>query len=198
MITYDRAGFGKSTIDSLEKDISKHGILSGLRDLEIGLDKLGYNGKIVIVSHSYGGYYTMLYASKHEKQVKSVILLDINHDFYAQTAEEEMRKHRKETEAWKKKNIAFYYMAVNLKQTAEIMNKTTFPRSIPVTDIVDGISFLETNAEKEKWKACHRKFVAEHPKCKGITAVGCEHYIWFDNPSLVIDEVIKSYQKSGR
>lgn len=196
LITYDRAGFGLSTIDTTEKDISKHGVLNGLNDLEYALQMLGYNQDIILVSHSYGGYYTTLYAGKHPDLVKSIVLIDVNHNFYENTAEQEIKDHQKETMEWKKKNIAFYYMAVNLAETAKIMSQTTIPESIPVVDLVDGISFHETIEKTERWMECHKTFVETHPKSVGITAVGCSHYIWLDNPHLVIAVIARSYAET--
>ena len=43
LITYDRAGFGKSTINTLETDESKHGIINSVEDLEEGLKIFGYD-----------------------------------------------------------------------------------------------------------------------------------------------------------
>lgn len=196
LITYDRAGFGSSTIDTADTAVSSHGVLSGLTDLETGLQILGYNKDIVLVSHSYGGYYTTLYAGKHPDLVKSIVLLDVNHNFYEGTAEQEMKAHERETMEWKKKNIAFYYMAVNLAATSELMKSVSIPQNIPVVDFIDGISFLEKKEDVDRWKKCHRDFVQSHPKSTAITANGCEHYIWFDNPGLVISSIAKSYAET--
>ena len=50
LITYNRAGFGKSTFDT-----TRHGIQNGMIGLETGLRKLGYDGNILLVAHSQGG-----------------------------------------------------------------------------------------------------------------------------------------------
>ena len=39
LITYDRAGFGKSEEDTSNHDLDKHGILEGIKGLETGLKK---------------------------------------------------------------------------------------------------------------------------------------------------------------
>ena len=76
LITYDRAGFGKSDIDSRTTDVDSHGILNGVEGLEAGLRALGYGGPIVLVAHSYGGLYATLYASRHPTLVKAAVLID--------------------------------------------------------------------------------------------------------------------------
>lgn len=196
LITYDRAGFGSSTIDTKEIDVSKHGVLSGLEDLETALQMLDYNQDIMLVSHSYGGYYSTLYAEKHPSLVKSMVLIDVNHNFYENTVEQEMKEHQKETMELKKKNIAFYYMAINLAETSKLMSDISIPKNIPIIDLVDGISFHETRKKTERWIECHKMFVDSHPKSIGITAIGCGHYIWLDNPSLAVSVIARSYAET--
>lgn len=193
LITYDRAGVGRSTIDTSETDSSKHGILSGLNDLEIALNKLGYDKQIMLISHSYGGYYTTLYASAHPNLVKSIVLIDVSHNFHERYVEKETREHEKETQDFKKSNLGFYYLAVTFPETIKLMRNYSIPTNIPTIDFVDGISFQENKEKTEHWKECHKQFVNNHPKCIGITANGCGHSIWMDNPSLIIISISKLY-----
>jgi len=95
IIMYDRAGFGKSTIDTVSASNSDNWILDGLKDLEIGLEALGYNKDIILVSHSYGGYLSSLYANKYPDRVKSIILIDVSHNFHAKTAKKEAKNMQK-------------------------------------------------------------------------------------------------------
>lgn len=196
LITYDRAGFGKSTINTLETDDSKHGILSGLEDLENGLKKLGYYKQIMLVSHSYGGYFTTLYADRHPNLVKSIVLIDVNHNFEEKYAEKDFKEHEKETLEMKKNNLGFYYLAINIRETSKLISKLSIPKNIPVVDFINGISLFDDKEKIEYWKECHKNFVADHPKCTGITAYGCGHYIWFDNPSLIVSAISKSYAET--
>src|SRR3984885_16027828 len=78
LITYDHPGVGKSELDSSNQDIDKHGILQGIEGLETGLKKLGYDGKIMLVAHSYGGFCATLYAARHPALVKAAVLIDCN------------------------------------------------------------------------------------------------------------------------
>ena len=73
------------------------------------------------------------------------------------------------------------------------MSRHSIPKNIPVIDFVDGISFQENKEKTEYWKECHKQFVDDHPKCTGIIANGCGHYIWLDEPSLIILTIAKSY-----
>ncbi len=82
LITYDRAGFGQSQITDMNPDIQRHGIVNGIEDLEAALRKLGYDGDIMLVAHSYGGFYSELYAFRHPNHVKAVVLIEAIHVCY--------------------------------------------------------------------------------------------------------------------
>lgn len=44
-----------------------------------------------------------------------------------------------------------------------------------------------------RWKACHKQFANARPNRQGITAYGCGHIIFRDNPLLVISTIVKAY-----
>ncbi|PIF32911.1 alpha/beta hydrolase family protein [Flavobacterium sp. 9] len=199
LITYDRAGFGKSTIDTLQTDESKHGIINSIEDLEKGLKKLGYDKEILLVSHSYGGYLSALYASRHPKLVKGIVLIDVNHNYYEDgVIEKVVATQDKLIPEWKKNNKGTYYMSATILETVKIMSKISIPQSIPVVDFVNGIPFLKATEEIERWKECHKKFVANNPNVTGITANGCGHGIWIGNPPLVITTIAKMYANTSK
>ena len=189
LITYDRAGFGKSEIDS-------HGILSGVEGLEAGLRALGYGGNIVLVAHSYGGLYATLYASRNPTLVKAAVLIDAStacwfNDAFLSHFVNEWRK--KDTVKAKAKGLGTYYQSANLPQTVVFMRSVTFPSTIPVIDLVSEHPPFSDSSDVARWKDCHKLFVAGQPKRQGITAYGTTHYIYRDDPALVIHAIAKAY-----
>ncbi len=56
LITYDRAGLGKSEIDTMSINFKQE-----IKDLKYALKKLGFNKDLFIVSHSFGGFYSTLF-----------------------------------------------------------------------------------------------------------------------------------------
>jgi len=196
LITYDREGFGKSTINTLETEVSKHGMLNSLLDLETGLKKLGYNKQIMLVSHSFGGYFSTLYSVRNPNLVKSIVLIDVNHNFMEKFVESDLKKQELLIPQWKKNKLGIYYMASNIRETVKMMSEISIPKNIPVVDFVSGIPSFKETEKVEHWKECHKKFVESHPKSIGITAFECGHGIWFDNPNLVITTIAKSYAET--
>ena len=194
LITYDRAGFGKSELDTSNHDLNKHGILQGMEALETGLKKLGYTGNIMLIAHSYGGFYATLYAARHPATVKAAVLIDANHVCWFQdTYVDSVTQLR--TKAWaneKKINWPEYYMGMNLPITVALMRKTPFPATIPAIDLVSEKNFPDSTWSA-RWADCHRQFAAAQPNRTGITAYGCGHFIFRDNLLLAVSAVVKAY-----
>jgi pimeloyl-ACP methyl ester carboxylesterase len=199
LIAYDRPGFGKSELDTSNHDLGKHGILQGIEGLETALKKMGYDGNIMLVAHSFGGFCATLYAARHPAKVKAAVLFDVNHVcFFDDSYVDNITKIRKRMyDTMKHINLAVYYMAMNLPNTVLLMRKTPFPANIPVIDLVaDKIPPYPDSSAPERWRECHRQFVAAQPNREGITAYGCAHFIFRDNPPLAIRAVVKAYARA--
>jgi tetratricopeptide (TPR) repeat protein len=74
-----------------------------------------------------------------------------------------------------------------------VVNKMPFPLNIPVIDFVSGNPPFNDSVETNDWKQCHKDFANASSYRTGITAFGCGHYIFFDNPSLVINAIVEAY-----
>lgn len=197
LITYDRAGFGKSTFDT-----TRHGILNGMTGLETGLKKLGYNSNIILVAHSQGGLYAQLYAARHADKVKAAVLIDVTTTcFYNEkrlAATQQLINHQN-TYKLRTSNPGSYYQGADFSSNIERMRKFAFPITIPVTDFVSDRTPFEDSTEINDWKRCHREFAAVSSNRSGILATGCGHFIFNDNPPLVINAIVKAYTTaSGR
>ncbi|OQP57656.1 hypothetical protein A3860_08470 [Niastella vici] len=194
LITYGRSGFGKSELDTSNQDLNKHGIIHGMEGLETGLKKLGYNGNIMLIAASFGGFYATLYAARHPATVKAAVLIDANHVCWFTDAwvEDQMKERIRDSAITKNKDLAMYYQSLNLQNIVELLKKKPFPATIPVIDLVSENNFPDS-VMAARWRSCHRQFAAAQPNRQGITAYGCGHVIFRDNPSLVINAIVKEY-----
>jgi pimeloyl-ACP methyl ester carboxylesterase len=198
LITYDRLGFGQSEIDSADTS-RKHGLLNGIEDLETGLKALGYDGDVILVSHSLGGFYSQFFASRHPDRVKAAVLIDSSYacmftpDVNLDKMMDSMKAMVPDLENLKRTNPGRYYIYVNYPDTVHIMRKTTFPASIPVVDLVSEFTPYSDAEGKARWLACHKQFAAAAPNREGIVAYGSGHYIFQENPPLVVDSIVKIY-----
>jgi pimeloyl-ACP methyl ester carboxylesterase len=191
LITYDRTGFGKSTFDT-----TRHGILNGMKGLEKGLRILGFDGNIILVAHSQGGLYATLYASRHADKVKAAILIDVTTTcFYEKNRLDATQQliDKKNNDSFKKSRPGVYYQGADFSNNINYIRSITFPETIPVIDFVSDYTPFTNKKDSTDWKRCHKEFVGMKNNRKGIIAYGCGHFIFNDNPPLVIDAIVQAY-----
>lgn len=195
LITYDRSGFGTSEVNPNLKNESDFGILNGIKELETGLSKLGFNDEIILVPHSYGGFYTTLYASRHPDKVKYVVRIDAN--LIASYTDAVLKRMAKEEMPPKSgETLGFYYLLKNYPETVKVLRKVDFPSNVPVMDIISTDQGPYTNETWARIRKAHKDFVDAEPNRVEIIAEGSSHYIFKDNPSLVINTIIKAYSET--
>jgi pimeloyl-ACP methyl ester carboxylesterase len=190
LITYDRAGWGQSGFDT-----TQHGIVNGVRGLETALAKLGYAGDIMLVAHSFGGFYVTVYASRHQRQVKAAVLID------ASTAcwftDDELRRMRDaeipELAKLKAENIARYYQDIDFGGMIDLVRATPFPTQVPVIDFVAERPPFADTSDVQRWTTCHKAFVAAAANRRGMTAYDNGHYIFLKSPELVTAAITTAY-----
>jgi len=196
LITYDRAGLGLSGIDT-----TSISLLNEVKSLETALGKLGYSKNIFLVCHSFGSYYSTLYAERNKKAVKGAVFIDILSPCYFTKERAKSTKESVSREDWvllKKEAIGLYYVLKNLEGIYEFTKDKRFPADIPSTvigaDIPPGI--VKEN-EQAEWKECLKSFgtQANH---RYIFAKGCRHKVWKDNPTLVADAIVKQYRQVAK
>lgn len=193
VITYDRAGLGKSEIDT-----TKISFQNEVKDLEIALKKLGYSKKIFIVCHSFGGYYTSLFTHQNLKKVKGVICIDIATPcFFTKKWSDEFIQSIKE-EDWKmikQYKLGLFYVLSNFTNTAEFMQDKFFSTKTPLTMIMaENIQPMIKEEEKEKWINCCKK-LGTMQNHSFVVAKNAGHKVWEKNPTIVIEEIVKLYKK---
>jgi pimeloyl-ACP methyl ester carboxylesterase len=205
LITYDRPGDGSSELDTSNHEVNRHGILQVIEGLEKGLKKLGYEGNVMLIAHSYGGFCATLYAARHPATVKAAVLFDCNQvcfftDAYVDSAMVERRGLWADAKT-REQHLAQYYQSMNLQRTVMLLRKSPFPATTPVIDLIAGVKPPVWDSVTEaRWIYCHRQFAAAQPNRHSITAYGCGHFIFRDNLPLAIAAIAKAYAgtQSGR
>lgn len=192
LITYDRAGFGNSEINPGIETEDGHGILNGIEELEMALKKLDYFDDIIIVSHSYGGFYATLFAARNPDKVKYNIRFDsVLAGWYTDEILEKIESENVPPKT--SETLGIYYLVKNYTNTVRLMRNIEFPTSVPVIDIWSPIQRHHTDEEWKLLIKTHEEFVGSESNREGIVADGSGHYIFIDNPGLAINSVTKAY-----
>lgn len=193
LITYDRPGFGTSEVDP-----KNHGVLSDMVRLEAGLKELGYSGRYTLVAHSLGGFYSTLFASRHPTQVGGAALIDINLAcYFTDTFLPTIRASEADLEANKIANPGRYYFSLDFENMAVQMRSVSFPKSVPVIDLVADRRSFPSPEDAARWRTCHAAFAAEAPNRAEVLAYGSGHYIYTSNPELVIAAILRVHELSN-
>lgn len=196
LITYDRSGFGTSELNPHLKNDADFGIENGIKELEAGLSKLGYDNEIILVSHSYGGLYNLLYAHKHPKKVKSMVLIDVTLNNFWNEELLTMRHNMFDTSAMVKPS-GDYYMNSNFNEIMRYMRSIEFPNSIPIINIFPENSFAGfPEVLSNRWRKLHKEFNNNKDNVENIIAYGSAHAVFQDNPGLIINTILKAYSET--
>ncbi len=161
VIYYDRSGFGTSELNPNHKNDAEFGIDNGILELEKSLKKLGYFNKLILISHSYGGFYTTLFSSRNSNKVLYNVRVDANLE--GQYTEDVFIKAEQDNSVYemKDKHLGMYYLGVNFANTARRMWQVEYPKTVPAIDIVSPIQRHHADDEWQLLIKTHEDFVKE-------------------------------------
>jgi pimeloyl-ACP methyl ester carboxylesterase len=148
VITYDRAGFGKSSFDT-----TGYTILQEIQSLEAALRLFGYSeDKLLLVGHSLGGFYNRVYAARHPTQVKGIILLDPCIPSYA-----DMRFAQRYFQTLNRKDfeadyLSLYYLLARMEHTSNYVRQVPLSPAIPILDLMAEYGPYSETSENERFK----------------------------------------------
>ena len=193
LVAYDRAGFGKSTRDSIHSDISFE-----VRSLETGLKKLGYEKtKFIVVCHSLGGLYSTLFISRNKNRILSAVYIDASIScFYNESIVMRILIDpvKPNLEKIKRENVGIFYIYKDIEKNINVLSKVRFPVTVPIRDIISDNATWQAASDNERWEKCHREFCAATKNRVFLVDKGCNHYIFKDNPRLIINEIATAYK----
>jgi len=82
VLLYDRAGYGKSGINTEPATINNL-----TKELEAVVDKFANGRKVLLVGHSLGGFIIRDYAIKNPKKVAGLVFVDTSHEKYGRPSQ---------------------------------------------------------------------------------------------------------------
>lgn len=189
VITYDRAGFGQSSLDTVG-----YTILQEIKSLESALRQLGYQPtRLLLVGHSLGAFYNWIYAARHPTQVKGIMWADPRLPSYT-----DMRFARTYFQGLNRKDyeseyMSLYYLLARMERTSDFVRQVTLPASIPLLDLMAEKGPSSDAEENERFKADQRNLVKGHPNRRLVYLKGTSHNIPYDQPGVLIEELVTFY-----
>jgi hypothetical protein len=197
LITYDRAGLGKSEIDTTKISFKEE-----IKNLEKALKKLGFNKNIFLVAHSFGGFYSSLFSYRNQNEINGAVFIDIGTPCYLNKQFTTDYRNALTNEIWKMlkiNRIGLYYVLKKFPEITEYMSTRYISNSIPLTLIVaenlPDPNTVKTEEDKTRWIKCLKDFgnLTNH---KYVTTSNTDHKVWEKDPKTVIEEIVKLYNQT--
>jgi hypothetical protein len=80
-------------------------------------------------------------------------------------------------------------------ETAKRVRAVKFPTSLPVIDIVEERTWVDSPEELATMRRVHASFVAASPAREAVFASGSGHYVMRDDPEIVINAVVRIVER---
>jgi pimeloyl-ACP methyl ester carboxylesterase len=188
---YDRAGMGKSTINtstpySVDNDV--HILRSALANCHI-------KGPIVMVGHSYGGAISLLAASEDPDIAGLVLIEAVVPNVWTPTeVENNLKIMRPQYDEIREKAPDLAWVAIPwaeaMPDTAKRVNGLHVSDVLPIIDI-EAEKGQNTPESTQTWREAHKQFTSGNPHREFVMAVGSSHKVMADQPDLVVKSILK-------
>lgn len=195
LITYDRAGLGKSEIDTAKISFKQE-----IKDLTKALKKLGYKKSYFLVAHSFGGFYASEFALKNK--INGAVFIDVATPCMTTKEWASNYKNSLSPEVWamlKQHREGLYYVLQNFPTIADYMSTRYISDDIPLTLIVaenlPDTNTLKTEEDRINWVTCLKDF-GDLTNHKYVLAKNANHMVWEKSPELVIKEIVELYERT--
>jgi pimeloyl-ACP methyl ester carboxylesterase len=188
---YDRAGVGRSEAAPQPRTGAR--VAEDLRAL---LGRIGEPAPYVLVGHSFGGMFGVLYAGLYPKEVAGLVLVDSSHEEQFKRFEALMTPEQLEQSRARR---ASRPEGVDTTAVRAEVAALRWRADIPLVVLVHGVVTKDMTppgwsaqqlAERERvWREMQQEMARRSPQGRVIIAEKSGHYIQNDQPDLVIDAV---------
>jgi pimeloyl-ACP methyl ester carboxylesterase len=203
VVTYDRAGVGKSELG----DLPAHGEQSA-KDLHVLLEKLAVPGPYILVGHSFGGFVARLFASMYPDDMAGLILEETQHEDNFS----EMKKilKGKDLEMFEQVLVPGFAAPENPKSERDYRDATR--EQLKTSQALPRMPFVVLTVRDRAYamrpifsegalaelarldEELMNRLAASLPGGKHVMIEGTGHYVHVDKPALLIAPVLEMIQ----
>lgn len=198
VIRYSRVGNGNST--AIKRHFTSRDYADYASEL---LTKLAVKQPVIVVAHSYGGSIARDFAAAYPQQIKALLMLDPSseHDVDILRAINLEQGNREIAQ------IKLDDMAEGMSnQYLDFWSKRPLPnypqiKDMPVTVITsvkqvkEPANLFFTDQGRQMWGELWQGWASAFPQGKAVLTVKSGHYVQFDEPELVVAELVGLLQK---
>ena len=190
VVRYDRAGLGRSARVTEPRIASQ--IASELHD---ALVDAHIQPPYVLVSHSAGAWYVVVFAAQHPREVSGLLLVDPTPpDFFSEISSLQTQQERREFNS----SMATYEAQASPGRRAEWMARNKAASEAKAAVLRNDVAFVvisaaasqpgRSGAIREYWRQQHERMAAGMPKGRLVVA-NAGHYVQLEQPQIVVREI---------
>lgn len=179
VLIYNRVGYGKSQLlaNNTNQTVTAQSVAEQLHALVVALN---IHQPIVLVAHSIGGVYGLYYAKHYP--VSGLVMIDAD------------GSHEPKINSPFQSKIPPTPGSMDAKETAgfntsmdQVNEAPSFP-AIPLL-VITATNHGSNATVEQQWLALQKGIVALSPKAKQVIANGSGHFVYVDQPNLVVSEI---------
>ncbi|MCX2731434.1 alpha/beta fold hydrolase [Saccharopolyspora sp. NFXS83] len=184
--SYDRLGAGASDRPDGPQTFEDSGkVLTGV------IDRVGVGEPVVLAGHSLGGLISARYAPEHQDEVAGLVLLDATSPTQSADLEREIPASATGPAAELREQSLAIFRGENPERLVMPDGDVASAGNIPVEVIQHGKQYLAAVPEygpglERAWAEGQQKWRALSTRSEASTAVNSEHYIYLDEPGVVV------------
>jgi pimeloyl-ACP methyl ester carboxylesterase len=182
VVIYDRAGYGKSTIDTTARDINRLRI-----ELESVVNQYAKGRKVILVGHSLGGMVIRDFAIKNPGIVAALLFVDPSHENVLQFTQEEENTLYNSINSSSGPDFGGTKEVRQLIEDAQYMSALTNLPDIPVVVLTGMKSDAGSTGNTQDLYNAHELLNSGVTDFTHIADTNSGHFIMIDNPWLVIE-----------
>lgn len=200
VISYDRSGLGNSDYIPNSKNIG-----SMIGELDMIINRLNLNTPIILVGHSIGGYIVRKYTELFPQKVKVLFLIDAYHELFYKELKAALTEEMWNDYVGNWNSLISQIppgAADEISFNLEVMKsdeKYPIPSGIPVylftsiKEVEIEERFVEFNKKAfEVHLRLNKQLENDHKNLHHIITDKSSHYIYLDEPKVVMDEILKT------
>jgi len=184
VVIYDRAGYGKSTIDHTPRDINRLRI-----ELQSVVDKYANGRKVILVGHSLGGMVIRDFAIKNPGMIAALLFVDPSHESILRLTQEAEDMLYNSINSSKGPDFGGTKETRQLIEDVQYM--TTLPNlpNVPVVVLTGMKSDPGSTGNTQDLYNAHELLKSGVTDFTHIPDTNSGHFIMIDNPGLIIEKI---------